>query len=362
MYVVPQISSASPLAPWRLVGRFLSLLLLGTLCLGASAADTSVDQIEISPAAANASKKGLAWLANTQREDGSWGSSYGSTTGIVGACALAFMSAGHVPGSGEHGVNTARALNFLISCAQPSGLLYKNGMQGAPMYHHALATLALAEGWGMTQDPKIRDTVKRAIELIVATQNQKGGWRYQPRVSDDDLSVTVMMLMALRAAKDAGIVVPKETIDLGVEYVKKCHNGKENGKDGGFAYMPGGPSGFGRTGAGVLSLQVTGNYRAKEVKEGVEYIMSHQPVGPLPAEKEHYFYGQYYAAMSIYQAQSAGEWGRAAWNKWYPAITKELITTQQPDGRWSGGFDQYPTAMAILVLDIPYRYLPIYQR
>jgi hypothetical protein len=171
-----------------------------------------------------------------------------------------------------------------------------------------------------------------------------------------------MMLMALRAAKDAGIVVPKETINLGIEYVKKCHNGKDNGKDGGFAYTPGGPSGFGRTGAGVLSLQVAGNYCAKEVKDGVEFLIAHQPVGDLPAEKEHYFYGQYYAAMGIYQAQSAGEWGRAAWNKWYPAITKELLTTQQPDGRWSGGFDQYPTAMAILVLDIPYRYLPIYQR
>ena len=61
------------------------------------------------------------------------------------------------------------------------------------------------------------------------------------------------------------------------------------------------------------------------LKEGVEYLMSHQPVGTVPAEKEHYFYGQYYAAMGIYQAQSAGEWGRAAWNKWYPAITKELM-------------------------------------
>ncbi|HEX3133295.1 MAG TPA: prenyltransferase, partial [Planctomycetota bacterium] len=63
------------------------------------------------------SKKALAWLANTQREDGSWGSSYGSTTGIVAACALAFMSAGHVPGSGEHGVNTARAMHYLMECA-----------------------------------------------------------------------------------------------------------------------------------------------------------------------------------------------------------------------------------------------------
>lgn len=325
--------------------------------------DTAADQIEISPAAAAASKKALAYLASTQREDGSWPGSYGSTTGIVASCALAFMSGGHVPGSGEHGTSTAKAAQYLISCAQPNGLIYKQGMQGAPMYHHGLATLALAEIWGMTQDTRVRDTVKRAVELIVATQNRKGGWRYQPRVSDDDLSVTVMMLMALRAAKDGGILVPKETIDLGIEYVKSCHSSKESGKEGGFSYTPGnGKSGFALTGAGVLSLQVAGNYRAKEVMEGVDYLISHEPVGKVPAEKEHYYYGQYYAAMGIYQAQSAGEWGRRAWNQWYPAITKSLISTQQADGRWSSGYDQYPTAMAALVLNIPYRFLPIYQR
>ena len=177
-------------------------------------ADTSADLIEISPAAAAASKKALAYLASTQRDDGSWPGSFGTTTGIVASCTLALMSAGHLPGSGEHGTNTAKATQYLLSCAQPNGLLYKQGMQGAPMYHHGLATLALAEVWGMTQDQRARDTVKRAVELIVATQNRKGGWRYQPRVSDDDLSVTVMMLMALRAAKDGGIVVPKETIQL----------------------------------------------------------------------------------------------------------------------------------------------------
>jgi hypothetical protein len=327
------------------------------------AADTAADQIEISPAAAAASNKAMAYLASTQREDGSWPGSFGSTTGIVASCTLALLSGGHVPGSGEHGASTAKATQYLISCAQPNGLIYKQGMQGAPMYHHGLATLALAEIWGMTQDLRVRDTVKRAVELIVATQNRKGGWRYQPRVSDDDLSVTVMMLMALRAAKDGGILVPKETIDLGIEYVKSCHSSKESGKEGGFSYTPGnGKSGFALTGAGVLSLQVAGNYRAKEVMEGVDYLVSHEPVGKEPAEKEHYYYGQYYAAMGIYQAQSAGEWGRKAWNQWYPAITKSLISTQQADGRWSSGYDQDPTAMAVLVLNIPYRFLPIYQR
>ncbi len=339
----------------------IAVVVLGS-CAGAASALEIADSVDMSPAAFNASKKGLAYLAATQREDGSWAGQYGSTDGIVAACCLAFLSAGQVPDRGEYGVNTARCLKFLIKTAQPNGLLYRQGMQGAPMYHHGLAACCLAEAWGMTQDKTIRDTVKRAIDLIVSTQNQHGGWRYQPRVSDDDLSVTVMELMALRAAKDAGIFVPKDVIDSGIEYVKRCHNSKEGGKDGGFAYQPGGESGFARTGAGVLSLQVAGNYRAKEVSEGVEYLLTFKPVGTKDSGKEHYFYGQYYAAMGIYQSQSAGEWGRKAWNAWYPAITKELLGDQQSDGHWNGGFDQYPTAMALLVLNIPYRYLPIYQR
>ena len=38
--------------------------------------------------------------------------------------------------------------------------------------------------------------------------------------------------MALAAARDAGIDVPKETIDRAIDYVKKSQNG-----DGGFRYL-----------------------------------------------------------------------------------------------------------------------------
>jgi len=327
----------------------------------ATAQATVADSAELSPRARVAVDRGLAYLAGTQRQDGSWPGSYGATTGIVASCSLSFMAAGHIPGRGKYGANVSRCFEFILSKAQPDGLLYRNGMKGAPMYHHGLAALALAEGWGMTQDRRMQETLKRAIELILSCQNQKGGWRYQPRMSDDDLSVTVMQLMALRAAKDAGVFVPKDAIDAGIEYVKRCHNPKESGKDGGFAYTPGRESGFARTGAGVLSLQVAGDYRAREVRQGVEYLMDHKPVGRRKVDRW-YEYGHYYAAQGIYQSQSVGTWGAMAWRKWYPAITNELASRQDKAGRWRGSYDQYPCAMALLVLEIPFRYLPIYQR
>jgi squalene cyclase len=341
--------------------HLLLSIVTGAACVFPAGRARAGDSAEISPRARAAIERGLANLASRQREDGSWPGNYGNTTGIVASCALAFMGAGHCPGQGKYGANAARCIRFLIRKAQPDGLLYRRGMHGQPMYHHGLATLALAEAWGMTQDDKIRETTKRAVERIIASQNWRGGWRYHPRPSDDDLSVTVMQLMALRAAKDAGIFVPKDVIDAGIRYVKSCHNPVESGKDGGFAYTPGNQSGFARSGAGVLSLQVAGDYRAKEVKQGVEYLLRHQPVGPAEV-REWYFYGHYYAAQGIYQAQSIGVWGKQAWRKWYPAVTKELVERQQKDGSWRGNHGQYHTAMALLVLEIPYRYLPIYQR
>ena len=321
----------------------------------------AADSAEMSSQARAAIERGLAYLAQSQNEDGSWPGSYGNTTGIVASSCLAFMGAGHCPGQGRYGANVARCVQFIMRNTRPDGLLYRRGMKGHTMYHHGLGALALAEAWGMTQDDKIRETLKRSVRRIVASQNWKGGWRYEPRPKDDDLSVTVMQLMALRAAKDAGIFVAKDVIDAGIGYVKSCHNATESGKDGGFAYQPGRESGFARTGAGVLSLQVAGDYGAREVRQGVDYLMTHKPVGPRPIKKW-YYYGHYYAAQGIYQSQSIGVWGRLAWRRWYPAVTRELAAKQQRDGSWRGKYGQYETAMALLVLEIPYRYLPIYQR
>jgi hypothetical protein len=187
------------------------------------------------------------------------------------------------------------------------------------------------------------------VELIIRTQNAQGGWRYFPRVYDADISVTVMQVLALRAAKDAGINVPIQTINDGVRYVRSCAN-----RDGGFGYTPQGASGFARTGAGVISLQVCGEYDAPEVKRGIDYIMKCKGQKP----DSWYSYGHYYAAQAVYQ------FGGQAWEEWYPFIRQELISRQATtrDGSWPSEYEEYSSAMALLVLSIPYRYLPIYQR
>lgn len=329
--------------------------------VGPLAALESTEQL--TPAAATAVKRAVDWLGKTQSPDGSWKGGRGNTTGVVAAAAIALMSQGHLPGVGEYGPQTAKAIQFLMRNAQQDGLIYRQEMGPFPMYHHALATLALAEAWGQSSDPKLREALRKAVDLICSAQNRQGGWRYQPQPQDADLSATVMQLMALRAARDAGLEVPGEVIDQGIGYVKNCQNPKGKGKDGGFAYQPGGESGFARAGAGVTSLQVAGDYRASEVTEGIEYILTFKPLGEKKYEQqEFYHYGLYYCTMGLYQAQSLGATGRRWWGQWYPAVMKDLVARQEPDGRWKSNMDVYDTAMGVLILTIPYRYLPIYQR
>jgi hypothetical protein len=219
------------------------------------------------------------------------------------------------------------------------------------MYEHAMSTLMLAEAWGMYQRPGILDTVQRAVDLIVSSQNDHGGWRYDPRPADADVSVTVMQLVALRGAKNAGLRVPKRTFDSAIGYVKSCAR-----PSGGFLYQPGfGAEGYARTAAGVCSLLTSGDYDSVETLAGLKYLQDRKE--PKLRGDDHLHYALYYAAQAMYQATDPQQF-----QMWYPPMRNELLSLQQADGSWEGEAGPiYGTAMSVLALSVPYRYLPVYQ-
>ncbi len=223
------------------------------------------------------------------------------------------------------------------------------------MYGHGFATLFLAECYGMTQRADIREKLTKAVQLIVNTQNAEGGWRYQPvREQDADISVTVCEVMALRAARNAGLYVPHDTIDRCIAYVKKSQNA-----DGGFMYMisGGGPSAFPRSAAGIVALYSAGVYEGPEIEKGLEYLMGQMPRGDDFSRESHYFYGHYYAVQAMWHA------GGDYWTRWYPAIRDALLTRQPDDGSWIDSIGtEYGTSMACIILQMPNNYLPIFQR
>jgi hypothetical protein len=301
-------------------------------------------------------EKGLAALASRQDRDGSFGQSMGKNVGIVSLCAMAFMQAGNLPGRGKYGPVVERALNFVLANTQESGLVISD--QYPPMYGHGFATLFLAEAYGMTGDERVKEKLQKAVRLIQKSQNDQGGWRYQPVPVDADISVTICQIMALRAARDAGIKVEKEVIDKAIQYVRRCQN-----SDGGFSYQVnsggfGGGSGFARTAAGLASLYYAGVSEGKEIDNALKYMNGYRPRGKnsRPDGEGNYFYGHYYAVQAMYLA------GGEKWTNWYSAIRDDLIARQNAaTGLWGGDTsDEYGTAMALLILQMPNRYLPVY--
>ena len=308
--------------------------------------------VEITPAARLSIDRGLAALAQMQDADGSFGGErYGKHAGITALGGIAFLADGNMPGRGPYGRQVEGALNFVLRSAQETGLIAADASQG-PMYGHGFATLFLGEVYGMTGDTRVREALVKAVRLIVATQNPEGGWRYHPVPVDADVSVTICQIMALRSARNAGLSVPKATIDRAVAYVRQC----QNPADGGFRYMLNSSgSAFPRSAAGVASLYYAGVYEDDALTKGLEYLLRQQRA--VGDQGGHYFYGHYYAAQAMYLA------GGRYWAGYYPQVRDELVGRQAPDGTWADSHGEaYGTAMSLIILQVPNRLLPIFQR
>ena len=313
---------------------------------------------EYTPEARRAIEKGLEYLAGRQQDDGSFGGGgMGSGAGITGLAGLAFMSAGHLPGRGAYGEVVSDAVEAVLAEGQPSGLLSRDNQHGV-MYSHGFAALFLGEVYGMTGDNRVKETLQRAVRLIEKTQNAEGGWRYQPAPVDADISVTICQIMALRAARDAGIRVDADVIERAVQYVKNCQT-----RDGGFSYMlsggrPSGSSAFPRSAAGLASLYYAGISEGDAVEEALAYLLRYKPGrgNGQASVNAHYFYGHYYAVQTMFLA------GGERWAEWYPLIRDELVRRQNAGtGGWSGEVnEEYCTAMALIILQMPNRYLPVF--
>jgi len=310
---------------------------------------------EIMAPAVDSVDKGLKFLSSQQREDGSFVTGgMGGNPAVVGLGGLAFLSSGSAPDRGPYGKEISRAIDYLIANTRPDGFISPPGSQThGPMYGHGFATMFLGEVYGMSLRDDLRDSLSRSIELIVRTQNDEGGWRYDPVPQQADLSVTICQIMALRAARNSGLHVPKATVDKCEAYVRQCQE-----PDGGFSYMlQNRGSMFPRSAAGVVALYSTGVYDDPAIERGLGYLDNFLPQPERLQRESHYFYGQYYAVQAMWHA------GGDRWQRWYPAVRNSLLKTQRADGSWRDSVGpEYATAMACIILQVPNNTLPIFQR
>ena len=307
--------------------------------------------------------KGLKFLARKQiragRNKGAFGNSgYPSGVAVTSLAGLAFMCSGSTPVSGPYAKNIADCADFVVRNSRDTGYIARTDGSGfSNMYGHGYAMLFLAQVCGMSTNDVVAKKLRNAIKLTCSIQNDEGGWRYQPRKSSADLSITICQIMAMRAARDAGLQVPDEVRTKCIEYVKKSQK-----SDGSFQYtLRGGRTTVALTAAGVVSLYSAGIYEGENIEKALKWIMQRKPSksGSASVSPMNYYYAHYYAVQAMWHAQFKHP---DYWNEWYQAIRDELVDRKRSGSEWpdSRVGAEFGTAMACIILQMPFNYLPIF--
>ena len=332
---------------------------------------------EITPDSEKAIDRGLAWLARNQGPAGNWES---QDLGLVALGAMAFLSAGHAPGRSQYGDNVKRALDYIIANAKPSGLLNISS-EGRDMYNHGLATFCLTQAYGNVPDRRLGKVLDKGIQLICNVQCDDGGWDYVARQQSrgHDLSLAVMQAKALRGATAIGLDIPPQVIEKAIASVRGYYrplaapDGKQYGTDplgarpGAFTYS-GGKVTTAMAAAGAVCLQEFGEYADFRIPRSLDYVAN--DIQKMPVRTGHIpfdAYTMFYVGQGLYQV------GGERWKTNYPVIRDAIVKSQynstrtDVDGSWEGGRvggtpgKLFGTSVAVFVLSIPNRYLPILQ-
>ena len=344
---------------------------------------TELEQQQIDAAVDRA----LTWMATQQSPDGSFRTLDVGQPGVTGICIMAYLAAGHLPGEGKYGDTIDKAIDYVLACQKPDGLLVNVDLStgGAwstsslytAAYNHAISGLALCEVYGMVAPEKsarVREVIEKAIGLALAQQKKtktrsidQGGWRYLAPVADgvdSDLSITSWNLMFLRAARNAGFAIPNEPIDRAMEYVRRTFDPQR----GTFMYYIGYPtSKRSMAGAGIYALALGGVHDSETARSVADWLLKYpfDRYNEGITHKDRFHYSAYYCAMAMFQM------GGRYWDEFYPTLARTLIANQSADGSWqpeqADGNDRpygnvYTTAFCVQALCMPYQLLPIFQR
>jgi hypothetical protein len=273
---------------------------------------------------------------------------------------VALLANGNTTTQGKYAPQVSRAVNFLLSCAGPTGLISRMEEESRSMYGHGFSMLFLGELYGMEEDTgkqeRIRQVLQKAVVLTGQAQSREGGWLYTPNSGGDEGSVTITQLQGLRACRNAGVAVPKDIVNNALHYLEKSVY-----SDGGITYRADGqgPSRPPITAAAVACWYNAGDYKNVHAKNALEYVKKN--IGRGSSQNTtwgHYFYAHLYMSQVMWLS------GSQDWEWYFPSMRDRMLASQASDGSWDG--DQvgktYGTAIALIILQMPYGYLPILQR
>ncbi|MCX7872368.1 MAG: terpene cyclase/mutase family protein [Verrucomicrobiae bacterium] len=288
-------------------------------------------------------KRGLDFLVRTQTPKGCWQDTYGQQPAVVALAVLTMLAHGEDPNTGPYAANIKRGLDYILSNQNK-----QTGYIGTSMYNHGFSTLALAEAYGAVNDDRLGPALKKAVDLILVSQskNPMGAWRYSPESTDADTTVSGAQMVALFAAKNAGIDVPDDAIRKGLRFFELCQN-----PDGGVGYTGRDPGNGPRTAIAALVLALAKKKNTPNFQLAIRFLQN------TMQEQTYYHYYLYYAAQAFFHAS------QKSWQDWNRINVKTLAAAQTSSGSWDGPFGAaFSTSAALLSIALNYRFLPIYER
>jgi hypothetical protein len=338
---------------------------------------------DLSPRDRATAEKGLKWLAKQQFRDGHFEAAGGQfSSAMTGMAGTVFLMEGSTIREGKYADNIRKCVDWIIEHTQRNGCI---GELNAPnqglgyLYGHGYCTLFLSQIYGEEEDAARRKKLEKiltdAVQFSVLSQTSKGGWGYVSAKDGNDFdegSVSVTQVQALRACRNAGIVVPKEAIDKVQKYLKDCTL-----PSGGLIYSLHSGGGGERptiTVAAIASSFSTGEYNSPLPKKWLEYVKPVVPVDRVGQDQfGHSEYTHYYYAQVIYCLGEDGyaklfpkskENDRLTWSGYRKHFFDFLAKTQLDDGHWNGVpiGSVYTACCYLTVLQLDKGALPIYQR
>jgi hypothetical protein len=304
----------------------------------------------------------LAWLASQQMPDGGWSFDFGASggtlktgrNGATGLALLPFLGAGQTHREGKYKRTVQGGLYYLSMNMKKDGSL----IDGGNMYSHGIASIALAEGYAMTQDKGLHAPAQMACNFIMSAQDKVGGgWRYSPGQAGDT-SVVGWQLMALKSGHMGYLAINPQTVAGATNFL----NTVQSNSGGNYGYT--GPGqGQATTAVGLLCRMYLGWKKDHPgIEKGIEFL---DKTGPSKGN----MYYNYYATQVMHHYE--GE----QWKKWNGVMRDFLVNTQEKangplQGSWllkgdhgsERGGRLYCTAMACMTLEVYYRHLPLYKK
>ncbi|MEZ6093647.1 MAG: prenyltransferase/squalene oxidase repeat-containing protein [Pirellulaceae bacterium] len=319
------------------------------------AAPTGISNLDVGDSVAG----GLSWLASQQSQLGHWNHEY-YPTAITALAGMAFVCSGSTTVQGEYAKNIRNCVDFLMTCCRPNGLIGNPERDDRYTYGHGFAMLFLSQVLGEEEDAdrrqELSEVLDRAVAFSVSAQTKSGGWGYVSGEVDDfdEGSTTVTQVQGLRGCRNAGIVVPKESIEKAIQYIYDCKN-----PDGGISYSSGtkGGSRAPITAAALAALYNAGDYESEHIPDMWNYCRRN--LNDLNGDQYgHWHYTYLYYSQVVYRQ------GPKEWNPFRDKLYPYIIEQQQHNGSWSDSDigDVYATACNLIILQLELGLLPIFQR